>query len=655
MRGLLAGLSMLALATAAEARVVTIEVTRSEAPTFGDRSFGGSGAYEKIIARVTLAVRPEEARNAGIVDLALAPRNAAGEVTFSTDVHILRPADPARGNGKILYEVVNRGRKLALDLFNDAPQRPDPTAPGDAGNGFLMEQGYTLVWSGWQADVVAANSLLGLDVPVLPGITGTSREEFIFDDAKTAAGPTVAVDLTYPAADVDPAVATLTVRQRERDERQRTPGLAFKYLSPTRIEITKAPGFDNGAIYEFIYPAKDARVFGLGFAAVRDVISFLRYERAAPDGKANPLARGGTPTIKAAYAIGISQSGRFLRDFLYQGFNEDEAGRAVFDGLIPHIAGSRRIFLNYRFAQPGRYSRQHEDHLYPGDQFPFTYAASTDPLSGESDGILKRCAAAGACPKVIHTDTDTESAQARISLVTTDAAGKPLALPGNVRAYFLAGLQHFAGIGAKATPVAVCQLPQNPLHAGPAMRALLVALDAWVTSGTEPPPSRYPSASEETLVQPQEADYAGIPGLNFKGETNTKALVDHSVMPPRSGPLYPVSIPRVDADGHATAGIRLPAIAAPTATHLGWNLRKAGYAEGEICSLTGSTIPLARTKEERLAAGDRRPSLAERYPDHAAYVSAVAAAAKKLEADRLMLAADRERIVKEAEASDIGR
>jgi hypothetical protein len=642
----------LVLASGAEARVVEWEILKRE-PTFEGRSFGSAGPYEKIVARAKMTVKPEDARNAGIVDLGLAPRNAAGEVEFATQVYILKPAELARGNGRLLYDVLNRGRKLGLELLNDALASNDPSSAAEAGNGFAMEQGYTVVWSGWQGDLATANNLIGLAVPTLAGVTGTSRDEFVFDDLKNPA----VTDLVYPAADLDPSRASLTVRAREGDRRATPADLSFKYLSPTKIEITRPAGYDAGAIYEFIYPAKDPKVLGLGFAATRDVVSFLRYEPGAPSGTANPLAPDGRPAMRHAYALGISQSGRFLRDLLYQGFNEDEAGRPVFDGLIPHIAGSRKTFVNARFAQPGRYSRDHEDHLYPGDGFPFAYAVSTDPLSGQTDGILKRCsAAASGCPKVIHTDTDTENLQARISLVTTDPAGKPLDLPENVRAYFLAGLPHFVPVTAKSAPTPTCQLPSNPLHAGPAMRALLVVLDRWVGEGVEPPPSRYPNAKDGSLVAPKEAGYVGLPGLKFQGEYNEKPLVDHATLPPKVGPEYPVSLARVDGDGHALAAIRLPAVEVPTATYLGWNLRKSGFGGGAICGLTGSTIPLARTQAEREASGDRRPSLEERYPTKAAYVAAVRSAAERLVADRLLLPADAERMVREADTIDpLGR
>ncbi len=649
---LLTCVSALVLSTCVtHARVIEFEVTSRQAPTFDGRSFGSVGAYEKIIGRAKIALRPDDPNNAGIVDIDRAPRNASGEVEVTTTVYILKATDASKANGKLFYDVLNRGRKLGLELMNDAPPSNDPTASADAGNGFLMQQGYTIVWSGWQGDVATANALLGLEVPSLPGVTGSSREEFVFDHTKSP----VTADLSYPAADPDPSKATLTVRAREGTERAKPADLSFRFVSPTQIEITRPSGFDAGAIYEFIYTAKESKVHGVSFAATRDVVSFLRHEAVAPNGGANPLAVNGQAPIRQAYALGISQSGRFLRDFLYQGFNTDEAGRRVFDGLIPHIAGSRKTYINYRFAQPGRYSRDHEDHLYPGDQFPFTYGVTTDPLTGQTDGILKRCLSTNNCPKVMQTDTDTENFQARVSLVATDPSGKHLDLPENVRAYLLAGLSHFVPASAKSAGTPTCQLPSNPLHAGGPMRALLLSLDAWVTEGKEPPSSRYPSVKDDSLIPPKQASYVGLPGLKYEGEYNEKPLVDYASVPPKAGPEYPVSIAKVDTDGHAIAAIRLPAVAAPTATYLGWNLRRSGFAEGAVCGLTGSVIPLAKTKAEREQANDPRPSLEERYPTHADYVAAVRGAASRLVSERLLLPEDADRYVKEAEAADIGR
>jgi hypothetical protein len=351
------------LAAPIQARVTKFEIVKIESPAFEGRAFGQVGTYDRITARATMAVDPAARANVTIVDLERAPRNAAGRVEFVADVAILKPTDMRRGNGKLFYDVLNRGNKIGLVLMNDAPGANDPAKAEHAGNGFLMEQGYTVVWSAWQGDVpVGANRML-LTLPVATGITGISREEFIFENATTPATAT----LSYPADDMDAAKAKLTVRAQEGDARQTPPGLSFTYLSATQIRIERPAGFDAGAIYEFIYPARDPRPMGLGFAATRDIVSFLRREANDGAGTANPLGSG---TITHALALGISQSGRFLRDMVYQGFNEDEAGRPVFDGLNVHIAGSRKTFINYRFAQPGRYSRQHEDTSIPATNSP---------------------------------------------------------------------------------------------------------------------------------------------------------------------------------------------------------------------------------------------------------------------------------------------
>jgi hypothetical protein len=651
LRKILAALSAVLLSAAAdpaEAKVVRLEVVATESPAFEGREFGPVGRYEKIVARAHLAVDPADPHNAGIVDLRLAPRNARGLVEFTADLTILKPVDLARGNGRLFYDVLNRGNKIGLILMNDAPGQNDPKAAADAGNGFLMRQGYTVVWSGWQGDVPAGAGRMLFRIPTVPGVTGVSREEFIFDHSRNP----VTVDLTYPAADQDPAKAALTVRGREGDVRQKPEGLKFKFLAADKVEIERPQGFDAGAIYEFIYTAKDPKPMGLGFAATRDIVSFLRYEA-----EGNPLTVGGRPGVQHALALGISQSGRFLRDLLYQGFNVDEADRRVFDGLIPHIAGSRKTFVNYRFAQPGRYSRQHEDHLYPGDQFPFAYTVATDPISGRTDGVLSRCLAAGNCPKIVHTDTSTEVFQGRVGMNTTAPAGHPFELPNNVRAYLLAGVPHFNQIAAKPGEAPACKQLTNPLHAGAPMRALLVALDRWVSDGTPPPTGRYPSLANGGLVpaDPAQTKFPAIPGVAYAGVVNALHLVSQTQAPPQTGKAYPNLIAKVDGDGHEITAIRLPAVEAPIATYLGWNTRKAGFSEGALCSLTGSYIPFAKTKAEREAKNDPRPSLEERYPSHSAYVTAVTKAAKRLEARGLMLDEDVRRSIDAAKASDIGK
>ena len=624
----------------AEAKLTRLEVLRVESPAFEGRAFGSVGTYDKIVARATFAVDPGDPHNADIVDLALAPKNAQGLVEAVSEVEILRPTDAARANRRLLYEVLNRGRKLGLQLLNDAPFGSVLTTAEQAGNGFLMERGYTIVWAGWQGDIVPGDGRMTFTPPVVPGITGPAREEFVFDNTTNP----VTATLTYPVADAAHAGARLTVREHADDERASPPGLAVAFTGATQVSITRPPGYDAGAIYELIYEAKDPKVMGLGFIVARDLVSFLKHGSAD---NGNPLA---TTRFDYAIGFGISQSGRYLRDFLYQGFNEDEAGRVVFEALMPHIGGSKKTFINARFAQPGRHSQQHSENTFPGDQFPFTYPVLKDPISGRTDGLLARCLARNNCPKIMQTDTDLEVYQSRASLVVTDPTGAAIDLPENVRVYLMADVPHFAPANATPSTNAVCEQPLNPLHAGAPMRALLVAMDGWVATGAAPPPSRYPNRRDGTLVAPEKSaiGFPAIPGFAYVGLVNRLTLVDHAAMPPTKGAAYAVFVGKTDGDGHDAAGIRLPALDAPVATYVSWNFRKEGFAAGDLCDLSGSTLPLAATREERLAKQDARLSLEERYPTPGDYAAAVSASAERLVQDRLMLPQDAKRLVEDA-------
>jgi hypothetical protein len=634
MRYALAALALLALAQPSDAKVVKFEVLRVESPAFEGRTFGTVGTYDRIIARATIAVSPDDPHNTVIVDIDKASRNAQGLVEALSDVEILRPTVAANGNRRLIYDVVNRGNKIALGLFNDFRGNNDLVKAGDAGTGFLMNRGYTVVWSGWQGDAAAGAGRLTFSPPVVPGVTGPSREEFVFDHLQNPATAT----LTYPAADLDTAHAKLTVREREADVRATPADLSFQFDGPNKIVINRPAGFDAGAIYEFIYTAKDPKVMGLGFAATRDIIAFLRHPE--PNELRAPNALAGT--IDRTIAFGASQSGRYLHDFLYLGFNADEAGRPVFDGLMPHISGGKKMFTNYRFGQPGRQVQQHAETVYPLAQFPFTYPVITDALTGKTDGLLKRCLANNTCPKIIQTDTELEFYQSRASLVTTDTTGNALTMPDNVRLFLLSNLQHAAPANARSGPIAVCRYPSNPLFAGPPLRALLVAMDAWISDGTLPPPSRYPSRADGTLVAPADeaALFPKIPGVTYTGLVTPATVINSETLPPTKGAAYPVFVPKTDADGRDLAGIRLPTLEAPIATHTGWNLRKAGFADGELCDNNGSMLPFAKTQDERLASGDSRPSLEERYPHDGDRAEAIARAAAKLVQDRLLLPED---------------
>jgi hypothetical protein len=622
-------------AASAQAKVVKFEILRTESPAFEGRSFGSVGTYDRIFARATIAVSPADPHNTIVVDVDKAPRNAQGLVEATTDVEILRPTNAANGNRRLLYEVLNRGSKLGLALFDDTPKVINsPEKAEDAGNGFLMRQGYTVVWSGWQGDIVPGEGRMTFSPPVVSGITGAAREEFIFDHTNNPAS----ASLSYPAADLDPSHAKLTVRERQADERSAPSDLSFSYDGDRKISISRPANFDAGAVYELIYTAKDPKVMGLGFAATRDIVSFLRYEKADGAGTANPVAGN----IDKAIGFGLSQSGRFLHDYLYLGFNGDEANRIVFEGVMPHISGGKKTFTDYRFSQPGRSPYQHADMLYPGSEFPFTYAVTTDALTGQSDGILKRCQEAGNCPKILKSDSEIEFYQQRAALVVTGTDGSALTMPENVRIYFLSNLQHYALAHAKSEPAKQCAYPSNPLNAGPSVRALLVDLDAWITNGTEPPKSRYPSRADGTLVAPtaQDVGFPQNPAFPYTKELVRPVLIDFSAMPPVKGKPYPIFVPKTDADGRAVAGVHLPTLEAPIATHTGWNVRKEGFSPGELCDNNGSMIPFAATKEERMKTGDPRLSLAERYPNPGDRAVAVEKAAQQLVKDRLLLEED---------------
>lgn len=630
----------LCLACAAHAEVTRFDVLET-VPAFEGRSFGTVGSYVRVTARATIALDPADRRNAVIADIDKAPRNAAGKVEATTDVVILRPADAARGNRTLFLDVPNRGRKRAPQLFDDASDAGSNNIDkaADAGLGFLHGQGYTIVWVGWQADIPSQPRQLAVQAPVLPGVTGPVRDEFLFDHLRSPATQT----LSWPIA--DPASLAVTVRARWDAPREKPAGLAVRATGAQTVEITRpASGFDAAALYEVTYTGRDPILLGMGFAATRDVAAFLRKDTSA----ANPLAAGGAPLPQRAIGFGVSQSGRFLRDFLHLGFNEDLQGAKVFDGLMPHIAGARRMATNVRFGNPGRNARHPQDPSWQADTFPFTYESLTDPLSGKRDGLMQRCRANDTCPRIIHTDSEHEWWASRGSLIVTDAAGNHLDLPPDVRAYMIAGTPHFNESTDKLRRAPTMALPINPMHAGAPMRALLVAMQGWITTGAQPPASRVPMRAHGTLVAAADAVPANIPGLPYAAIYTGAAYTDPTVFPPKVLGHYPVFVPRADADGMAIAGIRMLALAAPRASYTGWNPRPEGYGPGTLFALQGAVVPFAATRAEREAARDPRPSLAERYADDAAYVAAVRAAAAQAVAERLLLPEDAQRAVEAA-------
>ncbi len=649
------------------AEITKIVIDKRE-PFADGHEFGVTGAYEKLIGKAYGEVDPKKAHNKPIVNIDKAPKNARGRVEYSMDVFILKAVDMKRGNQTIFYDVVNRGRQ-ALRVNYGAERSNNPSTLAHAGDGFMMRLGYTLVASGWQGDVMPGADRLTTNFPVAKNADGSpSRRwittEFVFEK------PTFSVPLSfdrgsldvkpYTAVEESMAQARLYRRAGTHEARELIPNSKWSFgrcadgkaKTPSATDICFPAGFSPNLIYELTYEARDPVVMGLGFAATRDLISYLRYHASG----GNPLADGNEKqTPRWAIGFGSSQAGRFLKDLIYQGFNQDEAGRIVLDGAIPHISASRRTFTNYEFAMPGRFSTGLEGHYYPGDEFPFTYETLTDPISGKKDGWLLRCRQQKACPKIMHWDSGTESWQGRNSLVVGDPLGKKdVPVPDNVRLYYFAGTQH----GPTDKPErGMCQQLNNPLSYQETQRALIVALQSWVTQGVQPPPSRFPRISDGTFVPPlpQSAQgFPSIPGVRYTGKPNDLSVNDISAQPPShvKGKEYPLLVPKVDKDGNEIAGIRAVNLQVPLATHAGWNLRAKGFVEDELCYLNGQYVPFPKTKAEREKSGDPRLSIEERYKDQADYVRQVSRAARTLVDERFLLPEDAERLIAEAAKSN---
>lgn len=671
---------------------------------------GAAGPYVVISGIVHGKLNPKHADNAGIVDIAAAPVDADGYVDYTTDVVILRPKNASEARRVLFYDVVNRGNKLGQGSFvGGGAFAGDTTAAPAASFPSILRGGYTVVWSGWQSNIVqtgnGAAAAVGTSFPIATNtdgsdITGLSREEFIAD---YAGGTTI--PLSYPpASTTDLSEVTFTARQSWLDANGKedyaapsVPVTAWSYVTnpdgSTSVSFTPpatvpgGPGGasvapDAGTIYSFVYRASKPTVAGIGFAAVRDLITFLKNTSADAKGNANPLndmktaacaagtgcASNPTTNFDVALGEGISQSGRFLRDFLYQGFNKDASGKKVFDGLMPIISAGRRTWTNVRFAQGGRWSKQHEDHWMPGDQFPFTYGVITDPVSGASDGLMKNCLASSTCPKIMQVDGAFEWWGGRASLNVTDGAGNDITLPDNVRYYLVAGTQHGGGAGVTTgiatVPAAgsMCQFPASPVSETPVERALIPALEQWVVNDTAPPASQYPTVASGELVASTAVGYPDLSAvtvpsgaaavatplsLSFTGLYNQVFVTDYSQATPVAdlAKQYTVLVPKVDANGNDAAGILMPEMQVPLATYAGWNLRGQGHAVGEGCSSTGSTIPFAVSPATK-AVTDPRASVADLYSGRADYVSKFSAATDALVAQGFLTQLDADNVYK---------
>jgi hypothetical protein len=647
--------------------VERLEIAR-RGPFAAGTAFGPAGAYERLDGTVRFAVDPLHPANAGIVDLALARRDPDGRVRFRADFCLLQPEDPRRGSGRLLVDVPNRGNKVAVRLLNRARPDATPTAGIDPGDGFLMRHGWSVAWCGWQWDVPHDPALLGLEAPPVPldgGPGGRPLEgNAVVEIQPDAPGRDHLLanraHRPYPAADTADGAAVMTVRDWPGGPRTVIPRARWRFarqegdaVLPDATRLWLEDGFDAGRVYEVVYRPALAVVVGAGLLAVRDFAAALR-NGAPADG--NPCAG----RVRRAYAFGVSQTGRFLRHFLYLGLNRDESGRAVFDGLLPHVAGARRGEFNHRFAQPSAQAVPGFGHL-----FPFAFDDQTDPLSGPAgpaDGLLRRQRAAGAVPRIVATNTAAEYWRGDASLLHTDVLGETDAEPPpEVRVYLFAGTQHGPGTlppapgdaavgpGGGGTHVA------NAVDYAPLLRAALTNLDRWVSDGVAPPASVFPRLADGTAVPGREVlrrlREAAIPGMTLPDPALLPALRRYDLGPDAArgvgrypavaGEAYPTYVSAVDGDGNEVGGIRLPDLTVPLATSTGWNPRHPDSGgPGQLVNMQGSTVPLPPTAGARRASGDPRPSIAERYPDRATYLQRVRRAADALVGDGYLLVED---------------
>jgi len=608
----------------ARAEVARVDVAK--------RADVGTSGYEKIVGTIHFTVDPKLPRNRLVADLDKAPTNAAGLVEFSSDLYILRPkATP--GNGAALVDIANRGNKVVLNGFNRGGS-PDPATENDLGDRFLMRFGYTIVWVGWEFDVANRPNAMRIHVPVATDrgapIAGLVRATFT---ANAAAAETAVTELAaYPPIDPDGADSQLTVRPAMLGgHSEPIPRARWRIAGHT---VTLDGGFVPGNTYEISYRAANPPVAGLGFVAVRDTTAWLKH---GTDAVAN---------VRFAYGYGSSQSGRFLRSFLYEGFNTDEHDRQVFDGVIAHIAGAARLDLNARWSKPTGLA------VHAATSFPFADARLRDPVSGAEEGELDNPRAAGHSPKVFYTNTPVEYwGTGRVAaLIHTNPEGtSDLALPDSVRLYFIAGTQHSP---SRFPPsIGNGQQTDNAVDYWWTMRALLLAMNRWVKEGTPPPPSRYPTLKDGTLAQAASVAFPTIAGVTSPRSLSAGPRAANAFIAGGAGggaPL-PLLVPQVDADGNERAGIRLPDVAVPLATYTGWNFRSRQIgAPGELVPLLGSSIPFAPTRAARDAAHDPRRSIAERYPSRDEYLKQVEQAADRLVKEGYLLVDDEPRILQRA-------
>ena len=650
-------IAIVCVASPAQARVVRVDV-QHRTTIGGGTVFGTAGTYDRLTGRIYFAFDPHNPQDRRIVDLGSAPRNAAGEVEASSEFVMLVPHDAAKRNGVTLVDVVNRGG-MTVGVFHLGARRGASPDSADAyGDAMLLKRGYTIMMVGWQWDILPGAAGLHFAPPVAGDathpITGLVRSDITIDAPTHTIplGHRVATSqaLGYAVSDTADPANTLTVRDAPLAPRTTIDRAAWRFAreeSDGRVvadahTVYLARGFEAGKIYEVVYRAKDPVVVGTGLAAIRDVISWLKYD-------ANSIA----PT-KYGIAYGVSQTGRFLRHFLYQGFNTDERGRPAFDGIFAHTAGAGRGSFNHRFAQPSRDAQPYSTFFYPTDLFPFTSPSERDPLTGATGGLRTLNPPGAHPPKVFYVDGGYEYWGRGASLTHTTVDGSAdVPFLSSERRYVMSSAQHSSpGAFPPATSARVDDGPAyrgDPMDQRLALRALLVDLTEWVTHNVAPPASAYPTLRAGLLVAASTRADPVIPGVAMARLPHTPARMDLGVLwsrgvidrePPAIGAPYTVLVPRADSLGNELGGIQSIELRVPLATYFPWQLRAMAPTD-RLVSFAGTFVPLPKTAAERRARGDSRPSIAELYPSRDAFLQAVDAQSTELVTQRFMLPDDR--------------
>lgn len=625
----------------------------------GGAAFGDVGPYEEMKGRLRIAVDPRHPANARVTDLALAPREAGGHVTFAADVSILLPVDRRRSSGRLLLDVVNRGNTVAVPNINRAT-RPafgpgsDPNPPIDVGDGFLMRRGFVVVSCGWQCDVPHVPGLFRLDVPETLGPDGARVRGRVLVQLQAAERvPHFLLSdrghVPYAATDPKEPEAVLTVRDALDGEAETIARSRWRFARADGRRVVEDAthawlegGFEAGRIYQVVYTAIGAPVIGLGPVALRECAAWLKH---GGEASGNPVAG----LIRWAYAYGRSQTGRLLRTLVHDDLNVDEAGHEALDGIIANVAGGMRGEFNQRFGQNSKDRPNAMMHL-----FPFTDRPQSDPVTGRAGALHARLDARGGRLKVMYTNTSAEYHRGDASLIHTEVDGKADHAHGpQTRVYHFAGTEHGLGVwpptdiqvapADPGAPVDRSQHLRGVVDYAPLLRACLVNLDRWVVEGIEPPPSRHPRVDDSTAVVPETLApaFARIPTARYPRRHARPRRMDFTTLPPTAGPAWGSLVSAVDADGNEIAGIRLPQVAVPLATHTGWNLRHADIGGADqLLVFAGATIPFAWTRREREAAGDPRPSIEERYASREGYLARVREAGAALARERYLLEED---------------